>query len=369
MHYVCIIVLFSCLKVTATDADVGENAQIIFTLDGRDSAYFTVGPSSGILRATHVFDYESQREFEFNVVATDMGSPARGSSANIQISIMDTNDHSPTFNQTTYEFWLEENQSNGSFVGIVKATDMDSILYNEFVYSFSPSNWFTIDGETGIIRSKRPLDREVTMTHYLTVYATNLQGQGTSLRGEATVVIQVSDLNDNWPVIIYPSDSNQTVYVSSGVPVGYDILIIQALDVDEGWNSELVYTLTGGRNQDLFTVDYSTGIISTITRLDEYNDMVLELVIGVSDQGVPSSHISTSIMKVHVNDSVPFYTTDGAKDNNLLLQGTHLNVVIALSVVSAGIVVILVVAIVLVKRQDRNKRSSVNKERTQSVKV
>ena len=350
---------------------MGINAQISFTLEGADSAYFTVGPSSGILRATHVFDYESQNQFHFRVVASDMGEPSLSATADMEVSIIDINDHAPKFNQSTYEFWVEENNQNGSFVGIVMATDLDSELYNNFFYSLSPTMLFEIDRATGVIRTTKPLDREVTSTHYLTVYATNENAHAASMRGETTIMVHVSDQNDNWPVITFPNDSNKTTYVSSKVPSGYDVVTIQAIDVDDGWNSEIVYSLTGGKDQELFTVDYATGVISTTSKLEDYNNEVLEIVIGVADQGVPSSHMSTAVLEVHVNDSVAFHpaaSTD-KEDDKLLLQGTHLNIVIALAVVSAVIVVILVVAIVLVKRQDRQKRNVLYKERAKTIKV
>ena len=317
-----------------------------------------------------MFDYETDNSFRFVVVAKDKGDPQLSSSTNIHVAITDTNDHSPKFNQSTYEFWITENVPNGTNVGFVSATDKDSYPFATFQYTLSQTDAFVIDSITGHLTTSKQLDRELNPVYFLNVYATNTEGS-TPLRGEAVVIIKLRDQNDNWPTITYPHDNNKTVFVSTDVPQGYEIIHIEATDLDIGSNAELTYSLTGGQNQDLFVVDYITGMISTSKRLKDYDEQILEIVVGVSDKGIPNAHMSTALLEIRVNSSVPFYNVgvSSSKDDDLLLQGTHLNIVIALAVVSAIIVVILVVAIVLVKRQDRNKRQALSRQRIEGFRI
>ena len=293
-------------------------------MDGDDSAYFTIGPSSGILRASHVFDYELRQMFLFHVIATDLGTPALSSTSEIRVSVIDTNDHAPEFNQTTYEFWIEENQLNSSYIGRVFAVDHDTARYSDFIYSISNPNVFHIDPRSGEISVLMPLDREIESFFYLNVYATDTLPGVSPLLGTATVVVRVGDQNDNWPVINFPNIYNKTVYVSSQVPSGYNVVTISAQDADEGVNSELVFSLVGGDNQGLFSVDYETGVISTAQELKDYESEVLNLEIEVSDQGLPDLHKTTGWLEIRVNDSV-VYVAEEQQEGTKKVRTSHEN--------------------------------------------
>lgn len=43
---------------------------------------------------------------------------------------------------------------------------------------------------------------------------------------------------------------------------------MKAKDVDEGVNSEIHYSITGGVHQDYFTIDADSGLITTAKKLD-----------------------------------------------------------------------------------------------------
>jgi len=64
---------------------------------------------------------------------------------------------------------------------------------------------FAVDPETGIIYTRRPLDRE-TLSHYtLHVRAQNDVTSASGESSDATVVfIQVVDVNDHAPEVTYP---------------------------------------------------------------------------------------------------------------------------------------------------------------------
>ena len=304
--------------MNSTDDDLGVNAAVIYTLAGPDDAYFTIGPSSGTLRVTHVFDYETHDTFYCQVVATDLGVPALSSSTFIQISIIDINDQSPEFNQTTYEFLVVENQMNTtSVIGTVHAVDGDTDLFSNFAYSISQSDLFYIHPRSGDVTVLVPLDREINPFYYLNVYATDTTPGVKPLLGTSFVVVRIVDVNDNRPVINFPRSTNNTVYMSSQIPAGYIFMRIKASDLDEGVNAELVYTLKGGDRGNLFSIDYNTGVISTATPLRKHNNEIITIEIEVTDRGVPDSHRTTGWVEVHVNDSA-LYDSQESKDDKVL---------------------------------------------------
>ena len=46
--------------------------------------------------------------------------------ATVYIEVLDANDNSPTFDLDNFQFTIFENEPNGTFVGTVRANDLDS---------------------------------------------------------------------------------------------------------------------------------------------------------------------------------------------------------------------------------------------------
>lgn len=59
---------------------------------------------------------------------------------------------------------------------------------------------FSVDEDTGIVKTKMTLDRESQSEWNITVTARD-QAEGVSLEGRASVIIKVKDQNDNVPFI------------------------------------------------------------------------------------------------------------------------------------------------------------------------
>ena len=103
------------LRVAATDADEGPNAEIRFSLaDTPASKYATIDAESGMIRQKTAFDHEVATRVEIVVIASDRGQPVTmTSSAVVSVSVVDINDEAPTFRQSNYSFGTYENQQPG----------------------------------------------------------------------------------------------------------------------------------------------------------------------------------------------------------------------------------------------------------------
>jgi len=92
--------------VKAVDADVGDNAKLVYRLLDNpahqssmfDSSPFAIDPVSGIIRATASVDREVKSVYQFRVSATDSGSPITlSSTALVTVNVVDVNDEAPQF--------------------------------------------------------------------------------------------------------------------------------------------------------------------------------------------------------------------------------------------------------------------------------
>ncbi|OBS79839.1 hypothetical protein A6R68_21957 [Neotoma lepida] len=87
--------------ISATDSDSGSNAHITYSLlpthDPKLALFslVSINADSGQLFALRALDYETLQAFEFQVVATDQGSPSLSSQALVRVLVLDANDNAP----------------------------------------------------------------------------------------------------------------------------------------------------------------------------------------------------------------------------------------------------------------------------------
>lgn len=88
-------------KVHAEDLDVGENAQVTYSLlppksgDLSVFAYISINSDNGKLYALRTMDYEAIQDFQFVVKATDGGFLSLSSQATVRVVVLDDNDNRP----------------------------------------------------------------------------------------------------------------------------------------------------------------------------------------------------------------------------------------------------------------------------------
>ena len=343
------------LQVNATDKDSGDNGQVRFALGQDAHDQFTIDPITGVIRANAVFDYEQSDQVIFSVIAYDLGDPAKSTTATVVLSILDTNDEPPRFSQESYRFHVQENQPVGFEIGRVSANDADSDKNNRIEYAMLPSKsaeMFTVDTQTGMVRTKAVLDREDPgqALYHVIVLATNV-GVTPPLSGSAMITIKVDDTNDNDPVIDYPNMHNNTLYISNMVPVGYAVGTLQAHDLDLGDNAKLTFHVSGGNENGAFLIHPDTGQIQTNIKLENYDQKTFNVEISVMDHGFPQ-RISKQVLHIVVNKSIAF----AFEEQKSLLSTTNITIVVSLTVASVIIIIILVIAIVVIRRKERRKQ-------------
>ncbi|XP_062855145.1 protocadherin gamma-A11-like [Trichomycterus rosablanca] len=298
---------------SAHDPDVGLNTPQKYTLNPTE--YFTLKEFSRSDGTKYVemvlktpLDREQQEEHKLILTATDGGTPPKTGTVIINVAVIDTNDNSPVFTQPIYSVHLPENVPKSHLVVVVSATDEDKGSNGEVTYSFSQSNeietmnLFDIDSETGEIKVNGLLDFEKSKHYEMNVEAKDSGG----LTDTSKVLIEITDVNDNFPVITVISFVNPIPEDSAPESV---IAILNIKDIDSGKNGQIKCNI----NSHLpFHIKSSSANFYSLV-----NDRILDremyseynITITAGDEGSPSlSTNKTLTLKISdVNDNAPVF--------------------------------------------------------------
>ena len=258
--------------ITAVDADLGANADFIFTLQG-GAGYFSIGHTSGVVTQEYSLQaLEPPLLFQLTVTAIDSGSLS--SNVTWSVNLTYTNDHPPIFDSSTYSGSITECVANGFDIVTIRATDEDSdsqISY--YIESSATGDLFVLDDrgqEADILTNGADeYDREMMDVLTFTVFATD--GVMGSEDDSAIVTITVLDCNDNYPIF------TQDVYevdVAEGTVSGTTVIQVHTNDADIGENEEVrfnIETVDPPSLTDVFVVDTVTGgILAGVDITNEY---------------------------------------------------------------------------------------------------
>ncbi len=137
-------------SITAIDKDEGEAGLVSYSLH---SDTFRINHTTGIITTIKLLDHETRPSFGLIVTATD--GKGVNNNATLSVTVLDVNDHKPTF-QIPNPLLVDvfEGSANGSVVAIASAEDKDSGKNGriEYTLNYNGTGLFKIDGETGVIR-------------------------------------------------------------------------------------------------------------------------------------------------------------------------------------------------------------------------
>uniref|UniRef100_A0A663ENM9 Cadherin domain-containing protein n=1 Tax=Aquila chrysaetos chrysaetos TaxID=223781 RepID=A0A663ENM9_AQUCH len=312
----------------ASDADVGANAQLSYTLS--PSEYFTLDVKSSDENRKSLFlvlakslDRETMAEHRLVLTAIDGGRPSLTGTMELVISVLDVNDNAPQFNQSVYKVLLPEDTLEGTLVSRVRATDADLGIYGEVIYEIdsvlppSASDVFSIDTNSGEIRLTGALDFETVTFYDLHVKA---KDKGSPpLSGHCSVELEVLDVNDNAPEVWVTSLS---VPVPEDAAVGTVVALLSVSDRDSGANGRVRCAVWPAAPFGL--VATFAGSYSLVLReaLDRERVSEYEVEVRAEDGGAPALRASRGVRVPvsDVNDNAPAFAqavyTVLARENN-----------------------------------------------------
>uniref|UniRef100_A0A4W6G704 FAT atypical cadherin 2 n=1 Tax=Lates calcarifer TaxID=8187 RepID=A0A4W6G704_LATCA len=287
-------------QVTAVDRDLGENGSIMYSLE-EDYELFRIDPDVGDVSLQRPLDFEALNRYVLTVLAIDDGEPSLSTVA--QLTIQVRNRTNPVFQTLLYPLKVPENVPSFTTILHVQARNPEGyrLIYN--LQEENASKHFHIDFKTGVLTVTDPLDYESQTMHVLTVQATD---SVTGAFSEASIEIEVEDVNDNAPVF---SKLMYSVNIAEGLPAETSVIQLSASDRDSGRNKDLTFTIvrTEGNETDFFEIDPQSGLIVTKQVLDHEDTKHFNLKIRATDNGlVPlSSEASVFVNVTDVNDNPP----------------------------------------------------------------
>lgn len=299
-------------KLTATDRDIGRNAELIFTLSTQMD--FTIDPRNGFIKTVHEFDREAlvqqtgQPYIQLEAIVSDNGVVRLRDKVKVKIYITDVNDNAPQFLRTPYKVQISEGSMIDTQLIRVYTIDADEGLNGDVFYNIESGNvdgCFAIDDATGQVTLARHLDRETIAAYKLVVVAHDAALKH-RLSSTTTIQIDVLDENDNAPEF---TQTNTQISVNETTQVGRELMRFRATDSDLGINSQITFSISAGNRRDTFHIDPHTGSLYLHKPLDYEDTTAYTLNITASDGGTP--RLSTTIMfNVNVideNDNPPSF--------------------------------------------------------------
>lgn len=295
----------SIVKLRATDADTGKNAEFSFKLD-TDTSDFYIDPTSGVLTVNAALDRERIDFYKLKVRVTDF-SPIQplSSTTIVNIRILDINDNPPSFGQNQFWTKVREDLPVGSIIMILSAKDPDVGKGGIIHYEISGEmDDFKVDSEMGVVRLAQSLDFESKQLYNITVRAED-SGEPV-LFSVTSLLVEVEDVNEN----LHPPKFSDVVAlgtVRENQPEGTFVMRVSAQDNDgPGIDSQITYSIRDGDGVGIFSID-NQGHIRTRTVLDKETDSRYWLTIYAQDRGaVPlSSRLDVYIEVADENDNAP----------------------------------------------------------------
>ncbi|XP_072290332.1 protocadherin alpha-2-like [Eucyclogobius newberryi] len=222
----------SLFSVTAADKDKNENADVSYSIartgQEKDVALFlNVNAENGQITALKSFDFETLKSFQFQVVASDSGTPSLSSNVTVHVFILDQNDNAPVIlypvSSNASAEGVEEiprNVNAGYLVTKVRAYDAD-IGYNGWLLfslqGVTDHSLFGLDRYTGQIRTLRSFTETDEAQHKLVILVKD--NGNVSLSATATVLVKVVEPSEAFAASDVKSstkdaeDTNVTFYL------------------------------------------------------------------------------------------------------------------------------------------------------------
>ncbi|XP_075715455.1 protocadherin gamma-C5-like [Rhinoderma darwinii] len=301
------------LTLNATDQDDGANGEIQFSFDDHTSEsaqeIFSLNEKNGEIYISGFVDFEDLNFYELSIKAEDKGFPKLEGNCIVHVEVEDVNDNPPEITFSTVTNNIPENAPIGAVVGFINVKDEDSGKNGEIHLNISPNVPFKIRSNQNryALVTDGNLDREETSQYTIELTASDLGSP--PLHSKTSVTLSVSDINDNAPVF---TQSTYNAFITENSDPGTLLCTVSATDLDEGVNSDLVYSIVespidGSSVSSFVYIHSSDGNIYAQRSFDYEHIQVLQITIRVEDSGSPqlSSTVPVFIFILDTNDNPP----------------------------------------------------------------
>ncbi|XP_036911122.1 protocadherin Fat 1 isoform X1 [Sturnira hondurensis] len=334
------------MSVSATDPDEGENGYVTYSIANVNPVPFDINHFTGAVSTSEVLDYELMpRVYTLRIRASDWGLPYRREVEVLAtLTLNNLNDNTPLFEKINCEGTVPRDLGVGEQITTVSAIDADELqLVRYQIEAGNDLDLFSLHPSSGVLSLKQSLmdglGAKVSF-HSLRITATDGENFATPLYVNITVAVtrkpvhlqceetgvakmlaekllQANKLHGQGDVedVFFDSHSVNAhapqfsrsplpagIEVKENHPVGSSIILLNATDLDTGFNGKLVYAISGGNEDSCFIIDMDTGMLKILSPLDRETTDRYTLNITVSDLGIPQK-AAWQLLDVRVLDA------------------------------------------------------------------
>ncbi|XP_063155989.1 protocadherin alpha-5-like [Candoia aspera] len=310
--------------LNATDLDEGINGEISYFFSNKlplnFKNTFSINSNTGEIRVIGKLDYEDIKFYELQIVAEDKGSSALSGHCKLLIEVLDMNDNIPEVSVNSLSVPLPEDDTPGTVVAIISASDKDSGTNGQVSCFLWPTEQpfrlvSTFKNYYSLIVGA-PLDREEVAEYKIVV---TVQDQGIPpLSSSISLLVPISDVNDNAPAFTQPS---YTVFVKENNPPGAHIFTVSASDPDVAENALITYWIDEKLwpLSSYISVHSENGKLYALQPLDYEELKLLEFQVRAKDAGLRSlcGNVTVQVFVMDENDNAP--AVSRRNEENLIL--------------------------------------------------
>ncbi|XP_074987515.1 protocadherin gamma-B5 isoform X22 [Caretta caretta] len=313
------------LQVKATDNDEGSYAQISYVFSNipeKARQKFSLDPETGEITLKEPLDFEETRDYTLVVEAKDGGGLV--THCEVKFEVLDENDNAPEVTLASLASTILEDSVPGTVIALINVIDQDSgdngIVFCHFQDEL-PFKIISSSHNYYKLLTDSTLDRERTPEYNITITATDKGSP--PLSTQKTILLQISDINDNAPVFEKPS---YTAYVPENNPSGASIFSVKASDRDLDRNARVTYSFLSSNLEEVplssyISINSQTGVIYAQRSFDYEQFREFELQVKAQDGGSSplSSNVTVRVFIVDQNDNAPriLYPSFGADGSAL----------------------------------------------------
>ncbi|XP_067303813.1 cadherin-1-like [Pseudorasbora parva] len=312
------------MTVTATDADDPDtsNADLRYSIIKQEPELpnpnmFQINSfTGGISVNSEGLDKEKWSKYTLTVVAADKEGKGLSTTGTAVITVTDSNDNAPQFEQTTHNVSVPENKV-GAVVATLTVTDGDEVGSPAWstkyrIISGDKAGFFSVStGPSrleGIITTVKPLDLEKTKQHILSVIVENDDPFVGSLpTSTATVTVNVLDVNE--PPEFNPKE--KVITKPEDLAIGTELVTYTATDPDIEKAQKITYKVANELTSWV-SVTPDTGIIKVKKDMDRESNLVKDgkytaiILAEDNDAEAPATGTGTLVINLEdVNDNGP----------------------------------------------------------------
>jgi protocadherin Fat 1/2/3 len=293
------------LQLHATDAD--DDKKLFYSLHAAKNPtsleLFRVDSMTGVVTLLQKLDRELIAEHLLIVSVKDQGTPAKRNFAKVVIRVHDFNNHIPEFTSKLIEGKVFEASAIGTQVVQLYAIDRDAGENAKISYSIvsgNIGNAFSIDEHMGSLSVAKELDIQAMQEYVLQVKASDAGKPPLSSQIPVHIMVQMAD--NAPPRFIHDKIHDGAAEIYENLPIGSFVKHLEVKSV-----SSVLFEIVNGNKNDIFTINPSTGIITTKDEVDYESINFFNLTIRATNMAAKEATCNLIIQILDRNDNHPYF--------------------------------------------------------------